>query len=174
MKKDIYKIAQMYEEKMNKSSSVGRAMGKYTAVLRGLSIIHQQAHWTSKSTNYYGDHLLFDRLYNETSNHIDDAAEKTIGLFGMDPLDLESHIKTTKEFVDDVTKESDKTDSPDMLAKRSLLAEETFLKMSKTLYDTLKEEGSMSLGLDDMIMAIANDHETFVYLLKQRLNHDNS
>ena len=32
----------------------------------------------------------------------------------------------------------------------------------------LKKKNLLTLGLDDFIMGMANDYETFVYLLKQR------
>ena len=166
--KKLYKVANMYKLKSLAQEKAVSAMGKYTAMLRALAIIHQHAHWTSKHDTYYGDHLLFDRLYNGVSDHVDKAAEKSIGLFGIQSLDLKTHIDTIESFVNDSMKKGDE-DSENGLAERSLAAEESFLDFSKKLYDSLKSSNKMTLGLDDLIMSIASEHETFVYLLKQRL-----
>lgn len=160
----IYKTAQDYENKNRLLSSAGKAMSKYTAILRGLVIIYHHAHWTAQHESFYGDHLLFDKLYKETTSHMDDAAEKTVGVFGAEHLSMENHIKTAHEFVSDIFRK--KSSDP---AQICLLAEETFLEFSKQLYDMLKENKTMTLGVDDMIMATASDHERHVYLLKQRV-----
>jgi hypothetical protein len=44
-----------------------------------------------------------------------------------------------------------------------------FLKFSEKMYDTMKEDESITLGLDDMIMSNFNKHEDTLYLLKQRV-----
>ena len=159
MKKDIYKVAQEYEKRTKKFDAKS-AMETYVAALRSLAIIHQQAHWVSAGQPQYGDHLLFQRLYDGVSGNIDTAAEKTIGIFESE-MDVSKHISMTSTFVNKFYVEKD-------LIKRSLIAEKSFLTFSKQLYDDLKQSDSMSLGLDDMIMAIASEHETFVYLLNNR------
>lgn len=158
----LLKVAQKYEEEIEKSSRAGQLMAKYCATLRGLAIIHQQAHWVTKSTSFYGDHLLYDRIYNDTLDHIDQVAEKTVGVFDKECMDLSTHIKTCQDFINTVL-EKDYADN----MERGLTAEKMFLDYSKKLYDYLKESGDMTLGIDDMIMSIANKHEEFVYLLKQ-------
>ncbi len=162
----IITIAQKYEETLNKESKVAKQLAIYAGILRALAIIHQQAHWTCRSSVYYADHLLFDRLYNDTTKHIDTAYEKMIGVYGTSYASLDNHISFTKKFIDDLNYNED---SEEDLVKRSLFAEEIFLKFSKQLYTWLEEKDEITLGVDDMIMSIASDHEGFVYLLKQRL-----
>ena len=50
-----------------------------------------------------------------------------------------------------------------------LQIEKDFLKFSQNIYNELKRAGAMTLGLDDMIMANANAHEGYYYLLQQRI-----
>ena len=157
MSKSLYKIAQEYNKRPNFEAK--SAMETYVAALLSLAIIHQQAHWVSKG-EHYGEHLLFERLYDGVSDQIDTAAEKAIGVLGAE-MDIVKHISMTSTFINKFYVEKD-------LVKRSLLAEKAFLSFSKKLYNDLKESGDMSLGLDDMIMSIASEHETFVYLLLQR------
>lgn len=162
----VLKLAKQYALTIFAENQASSAMAKYTAMLRGLSIIHQQAHWTSKAENYYGDHLLLDRLYESVTKNVDSAAERTIGLYGAKALTLKEHMETAASFVKDIEEKSEKL----TLIDRSLLAEETFLKFSKELYDSLKSADALSLGLDDLIMSISSDHEENVYLLRRRVS----
>lgn len=63
--------------------------GLYIATLKAMALIHQNSHWTTKGIPFYGDHLLFERLYNSALEDLDLAAEKFIGLFGDDCLQYE-------------------------------------------------------------------------------------
>jgi DNA-binding ferritin-like protein len=158
--KKIYKTAQKIEKEQKTSVDSAKLMEKYVGVLRGLAIIHQTAHWITKGENYYGKHLLFDRIYNSVNDEVDLAAEKLIGVFGGEFLNPENHVNITKDFVANYSNKD--------LTERSLEAEIDFLTLSEGIYKKIKENGDMSLGLDDMIMSIASTHETNVYLLKQQ------
>ena len=59
----------------------------YVASLKGIAIIHQHSHWITKGISFYGDHLLFERVYNSAIENADEAAEKFIGVFGEECLD---------------------------------------------------------------------------------------
>jgi DNA-binding ferritin-like protein len=39
------------------------------------------AHWTSKGDSYYSDHLLFQKIYSETFEHIDLLLESALPFF---------------------------------------------------------------------------------------------
>lgn len=134
----------------------------YVSFLRALYQIHQNNHWKCKGTNFYANHLLFQRLYEEVVEDIDIAAEKSIGVF--DELDVNPGLITSivEKFM------PEKFDGD--LIQSSLAAEEEFLKASRKLYLDLKSEDNMSLGIDDMIMSVYNKHEGFVYLLKQAVD----
>ena len=58
---------------------------------------------------------------------------------------------------------------PTELAKRSYLAEMNFLKVAAHLAEHLKECGTMTRGLDNLLQGIEDRHEGNVYLLKQRV-----
>lgn len=42
----------------------------------------KQAHWNVKGPNFYGLHLLFDKLYAQLSVFVDDFAERAVALGG--------------------------------------------------------------------------------------------
>ena len=146
------------------ASDAQELMSLYVAFLRALYNIHQNFHWRSKGDNFYGNHLLFQRLYEGTQEDADNAAERTIGLFD------------TLEGLDTVIATIVSKYSPEgfegQLTQPALDAEQTFLAISEKLYQQLKESGDMTLGLDDLIMNIASRHEVHVYLLKQTMKHD--
>jgi len=145
---------------MEKSCKIA---GLYIATLKAIYIIHQQNHWLSKGADFYGNHLLFQRLYESAQKDVDLAAEKFIGLFGDDCLDLgfqnDLLFKVINRF---------KGLSSD-LASSSLKVEKEFLKLSEGAYKAFQDEGSMTQGLDDMILSIASNREESVYLLQQVL-----
>ena len=46
---------------MDKCCKVGAL---YVASLKAMALIHQQSHWTTRGQSFYGDHLLFEKLYD--------------------------------------------------------------------------------------------------------------
>lgn len=133
----------------------------YVATLKAISLIHQHNHWTTKGAAFYGDHQLFERLYKASLEDLDEAAEKFIGLFGDAYLDYDLQAELLHKVL---LKYKNLEGSPAML---SLHATRDFIKFSKDAYNCFEEEGHLTLGLDDMIMAIASNQETSVYLLQQ-------
>jgi len=140
-------------------ASVSEACCYYLALLRSLYLTHQNNHWLSKGDNFYGNHLLFQRIYESAQVNSDLAAEKFIGVFGSECVSL----KDQSEYIYKITKNLDDKDP----VKLSLSLEKTFLDFSKEFYGQLKAKDLMTLGLDDMIMSIASDREEAVYLLQQ-------
>jgi len=139
----------------------GKLMNNYIAYLRAAYIIHQSGHWKCKSPQFYGNHLLLNRLYDSVQERVDAAAEKTIGLFGNDSLDDSQQIVTMKKLIA-------KYSSEDHLSN-SLAIEQAFITVGKETYDAIKASNDMTLGLDDLIMAQCSTAETSVYLLKQAI-----
>lgn len=134
-------------------------MSLYVAYLRALYQIHQNNHWKCKGTDFYGNHLLFERLYGDVLGMSDNAAEKAIGVFGS----LDTCSEKIAEIVGKFTSE-------DNFLLSSLKAEKAFLALSKTVYDELEKSKELTLGMDDLIMANANISENHCYLLQQALN----
>ena len=131
----------------------------YISFLRSLAILHQNNHWRTRGHNFYGNHLLFDKLYHAAADNSDLAAEKFIGVFSDDVLELPLHY----EYMHKILKQFSNGNP----VETSLAAEKKFLEISKKLYDALKEAGKLTLGCDDMIMSIASKSEEAVYLLGQ-------
>lgn len=135
----------------------------YIASLKAISLIHQHSHWTTKGKPFYGDHLLFERLYKSALEDLDLAAEKFIGLFGDEVLDYQLQADLLNKVL---LKYKGLEGSP---MEMSLTIEKDFLKFSQDAYNCFEDEDKLSLGLDDMVMAIASNREGAVYLLQQPL-----
>lgn len=133
----------------------------YIATLKAIALVHQHSHWTTKGKPFYGDHLLFERIYKSSLEDLDLAAEKFIGLFGTDCLDYQLQADLLNKVL---LRYKGLEGEP---LAMSLAIEKDFLKFSKDAYNCFEEEGTLTLGLDDMVMAIASNREGAVYLLQQ-------
>lgn len=135
----------------------------YIATLKAMVLIHQGNHWVTKGENFYGSHLLFEKIYQSASENLDSAAEKFVGLFGDECLSYALQA----EFLNKVLlKYNNLSDSP---FAASIAVEKDFLKFSQDAYNCFEEEGRLSLGLDDLILSIANEREEAIYHLKQSM-----
>ena len=131
-------------------------------VLRAQSLSYQVSHWQALGSSFYGNHLLFERLYNSVQGQIDQLAEKMVGYLGRDAVDMGPqlpHITGFCEYWEQVP----------CRHERGLLSESTLQDAIKAGYDRIKKIGAMTLGLDDWLMSAANAHEENTYLLQQVL-----
>jgi len=135
----------------------------YIATLKAMALIHQHSHWITKGDDFYGNHLLFERLYDSTLENLDLAAEKFIGLMGDDCLDYDTQTSLLNKVL---SKYKNLEGSP---LEMSLTVEKEFLKFSQSAYEAFKKADDMTLGLDDFFMAVASQREESVYLLQQAL-----
>jgi DNA-binding ferritin-like protein len=136
--------------------------------LRYLQKVHQTHHWIAKGDPFYGDHQLFERLYNATSSDIDSLAEKAVGLGSERNVDLSLQLKQLEKLCSGAYGMSQLIPQSTELFKRSLAAEKNFLKVLGTFFNSLREQGLLTPGLENLLGGIADIHESHVYLLKQR------
>lgn len=136
--------------------------------LKFLAAVHQNHHWITKGEPFYGDHLLFERLYGKVVGEIDTVAEKAIGLGSTTNVDLVLQYNQISKLVQGYGMTTT-VPQPTELVKRSYLAEMNFLKVVVHLVEHLKECGMLTRGLDNMIAGIEDCHEGHIYLLKQRI-----
>jgi len=134
-------------------------MSSLLAHLRAASHLHQTHHWQSKGSPFFGDHLLFERLYNESQPFIDEVAERAIGEGSDDMVDALEQInlmqKTLASFKSSSSQE-------EMIAK-SLKMEKDILELAKSLLD------GATPGTSNLLEGLCDKHEQFVYLLQQRI-----
>lgn len=130
------------------------------AWLRALFFVHWTAHWQSGGPQEYGDHQLFSRLYRGINDEIDSLAEKLVAYYGESSVDVNSSVIEMASIIR-------RTQGTGV--GRSLAMEEAFQQELEGIYKFLKNRGELPLGLDNFLQGVADRHETYVYLLKQRL-----
>lgn len=136
--------------------------------LKFLASVHQNHHWITKGDPFYGDHLMFQRLYDTVIGEVDMVAEKSIGLGSTANVDLPLVTAQLHKLVNGYGMTSTIPQGTE-LTKRSYLAEMNFLRTVSHLVDHMKECGILTRGLDNMIAGIEDAHEGHIYLLKQRM-----
>ena len=147
---------------MNASQSaiVTERLQVMLALLRAQYMAYQTSHWQSMGQAYYGNHLLFQRLYEGVQAEVDGLAEKLVGYVGVDAVDLTPQVALVMSWVQRWSQVEDHH-------MRGLRSERDLQAVFQSSYDAIKAARAMTLGLDDWIMATANAHDTNAYLLQQ-------
>jgi DNA-binding ferritin-like protein len=121
-----------------------------------LSIFVQTCHWNVKHGEY-AEHLLFQRIYEGVSGHLDSLAEKLLGLEEDGRIEysllLESALSCGKP-----SGESD--------IANCLLAEQEYINLLTDILLDLESKEEFSKGVDNLFAGIIDDHEEHIYLLK--------
>lgn len=140
-------------------------LAAFLAVTEGLQVVHHSHHWQTKGENFYGDHLLYQRLYEAVLGEIDLVGEKLIGV--SNDVSLTNYFKRVKAmemFLKAVTH----SDQPYIVVSHD--AELTYVRMGGELMDRLEQDGLLTRGLEQMLGNILDKHEEHIYLLDQRAN----
>lgn len=133
------------------------------ARLRALYLYYQTAHWQSKSPLFYGDHLLFDRLYNAVVAEVDAVAENAIAATqDVSVVNLNESLKLIAATAVKLPTENKENAT---YFNAALMLE---LDLLKFLEDAEKQD--FSLGTRNMLAGLAEAHQGYVYLLRQRLS----
>ncbi len=136
------------------------------ALLRAQAANYQDAHWEVGGPQFYGDHLLFERLYTSVQGEIDTLAEKMVGTFGPTSVEVSGLAQETALWI------SRWSGGEENLHRRAWKTEQDFEKFLPMVHQTFQAEGSLSLGWDDLLASMANAHEGHRYLLSQRLRSE--
>lgn len=140
------------------------------AFLRAEALVHQSHHWQTRGETYFGDHLLFERLYGEVNGQIDGLAERMVGSghhILAHPILLAKHCSMVVQTFYRDAGANPSADVYPVLSLRSVLRTMVALKL---VYTRLDEGGQLSHGTDNLLQGMADKHEELVYLLKQRTN----
>lgn len=146
------------------SVDLGSVLASLLTRLLSVSLIHWTNHWLTQGPAFYGDHLLFERLYNETIPMVDALAERCVGNGGAPFVNPALQAKGMAGIVEALSGSGSDYDCADL----SLRAVQSFLSFLRSQYTALEESGQLSHGTDNLLQDIADKHEGFVYLLQQK------
>lgn len=145
------------------SNNPAEGLVRLLAALEAAAMVHQSHHWQTSGTNFYGDHLLFQKLYEDTKADVDTIAEKLIGISG-DPANTNYFLRMSlmKECMDKWTVPGAG------YGIVSLAAENDLIKLGTECLEMLRQSQVLTLGTENLVAGILDKHETLIYLLQQR------
>lgn len=141
-------------------------LGNVLSLLRAQYLNYQTLHWQTSGQNFYSSHLLFQRIYTKIGEETDALAEKLIGLLeNPESVNLQSQIERISSHCQAWGSPENSTSL--QLFDSALRSEKHLQAAISLAYNSLKDSNSITLGLDDMLMSLASDHESNLYLLQQ-------
>jgi len=142
--------------------------------LRVLNMGYHHAHVNVSGPNYYGDHLLLQRLYEDESGiaEIDGIMEKTKANFA-EPVSFGRVLMHVQNLYDKYELEQtlDSAD-PDSMFTILLKIEKDLQAYLTTMINSIGENavfGADTEGILNLIQDTADKHQTNIYLIQQRL-----
>lgn len=138
-------------------------------LLNAWSAIHAEywllwtLHWRAKGNAYYGDHLLYQRLYEARQPEIDRMAEVVAAVGGGGALEPVKGLESARALV----QRWESIPGPD--AAKAVAAAQTVMVAMKEASDAAKGT-PYALAIDNAVGGIADAHLEAVYLLQQRLS----
>jgi len=141
----------------------------YIAYLRAAYVWFHSAHHATRGVSFSGDHVnLYPKMYEFYSEQIDGVIEKGIAQVGMELSCPKEQLAAATQIV--CAYPSPSMISPTAIAAAGLCMVNDIIQFIEEQFRCLEDCGALSLGLNDMLSAHANKIESFVYLLKQRVN----
>ncbi len=154
-----------FAKKAKVSVVEGTTMTALLGALQGAALLHQTHHWSTKGRTFYTDHLLFERLYNESLEIIDPLAERMMGL-GTPAILAHVQAGLLLTFVQNCGIAR----TPEEMVSSSLRGELAILTLVNQVLTSFEQNGTLTHGTSNLLEGVADKHESFVYLLQQRGN----
>tara|TARA_Y100000992_G_C20951620_1_gene343836 strand:- start:77 stop:541 length:465 start_codon:yes stop_codon:yes gene_type:complete len=127
------------------------------------------AHHVTKGKGFAGDHeLLYGKIYESLTEDLDALIERAIGYTDSEifacPIVLS---QMTASVLQNFCSPSDQSDEEIVEIAYDTL--ERLIQNLESLHQKLYAADQLSLGLEDLLAGFANQYETYIYMLKQRL-----
>ena len=134
---------------------------------RAMIAWYHAAHHVTKGTGFGGDHVnIYGEIYTQLDADLDMIIEKGIGLTGDEMLaDPVSSLSLAATMLAKYPMAANQ--NAEMIACSGFEISKTYVSFLEGIYAQFEACG-MSLGLDDLLQGLANQYETYVYLLQQR------
>ena len=127
------------------------------ASLRAAHMVYWTLHWQAKGAPYYGDHLLYQRLYEARVKEIDRVAEAIAALYGADKLAPVPAWNAAGSVIAATVQ----TQNPGIRAAEMILS-------TATRANAAIGQHPSGLGVNNVIAGISDSALEALYLLQQR------
>ena len=143
----------------------------YAGFLRAFHLWFHAAHNVTKGTGFAGDHVsLYGPIYLEVQDVIDRVIEKGLGVFDNEMIACPNKITSDAMIVLEEW-ESPAGKGAERIAELALHYAIDLVELDAKVVMLLGEDGTLTLGLENLLAELADTHEGYVYLLKQRAKH---
>ena len=134
---------------------------------RAMIAWYHAAHHVTKGTGFGGDHVnIYGEIYTQLDEDLDMIVEKGIGLTGDETLaDPVSSLSLAATKLSQYPAAANQ--NAEVIAQHAFALSKEYVDFLEGIYSQFEASG-MSLGLDDLLQGLANQYETYVYLLQQR------
>ena len=136
------------------------------AAIRGLHHLLWTAHWVSEGDPQYGDHLLYQRLYEARVAEIDGIAEQLVLMGGPAAVNPADSWAMAGQFIDGIAAAPHATMARSIFAATQLAL--TSVNKAERAYRNL-DDGQYSLGVVNLLSGIAQSLNEALYLLGRRV-----
>ena len=124
------------------------------------------AHHVTRGACFVGDHKLYSKIYEQYVTNYDTLAEKSIVIVGERIADPIVVTGAAMQLLGNLPTPS--ALNPAALANAGLGIENAFIARVTKSRAELQAGSRLSLGMDNFLSQVADDHETWVYQLGQR------
>lgn len=145
----------------NAPSAVVNALVAVHVALRVEELLFHVYHWRSKGADYYGDHLLYQRLYQDRAVEIDRIGEVLLAVGGPGSV----APSTTVIGMQDLISRVEATQGSDSIRGLALV-NETLRRINDA--NDLLGKTPYTLSVNNVLAGFADKHLEALYLLKQR------
>ncbi len=141
----------------------------YIGCTKALLSWFHAAHHVTKGVGFAGDHVnLYGEIYNGINNDFDALVEKFIVV--CDTEKIACPLEATMASVVFLKKFTSPVDlNADSIAAVGLQFMRHHVEHLTHFYHALESKRLLTLGTDDYLAAAANQYETYIYLLGQRV-----
>lgn len=131
-------------------------------LLRAMQFYAHSCHHLVKGTPFHADHSFFGDVYSELEGDFDSVAERIIGLYGEESLELQSVLNGAMSKI---------ADAPSIGVTDNKVYYQYLYKLDEKLKALIKQiiSTGVSPGTEQLIGNIADKCEVRCYKVKQRL-----
>lgn len=127
------------------------------AALHSAHRVYWTLHWQARGVGYYGDHLLYQRLYEARVKEIDRLAETIAALYGAEHLKASSAVAAEARIV-----------NATMAAPSPSIRAAEYVLQSTNAVNAAIGQHPYGIAVNNVIAGIADSALEALYLLQQR------